>query len=373
MKKSAQIIAVLVIGLLGVIIFSLLVATKPEASTITKEKILPVVKMWRAQSGEHQVIIQTQGVVEPIQITALASEVSGKIEYLSPNFEVGQRFKKDEVLLSIDASDYEAVQAKAMAELADAKLALSKETALSEQALRDWKALGEGEEPNELVLRKPQLESALARVVSAKAGVEKAERDLEKTKIKSPYDSKIEKTNVELGSLISQGSVVGSVYSADRFELRLPVSINEYDFVDIDKSAEVIFETNISGTRYSWNGKLLRSESKVDQSSQSIFLVAEIQNSLLNKKFLVPGVYLKAKVFGKVLKKTYSIPRAAIFDRNKLIVILEGNSISIREVKIVRSERDVVIISSGIEDGDRVVTTPLSNAIEGMKVEVYQD
>ena len=245
MKKWAQIIAVLVIGLLGVIIFSLLVATKPEASTITKEKILPVVKMWRAQSGEHQVIIQTQGVVEPIQITALASEVSGKIEYLSPNFEVGQRFKKDEVLLSIDASDYEAVQAKAMAELADAKLALSKETALSEQALRDWKALGEGEEPNELVLRKPQLESALARVVSAKAGVEKAERDLEKTKIKSPYDSKIEKTNVELGSLISQGSVVGSVYSADRFELRLPVSINEYDFVDIDKSAEVIFETNI--------------------------------------------------------------------------------------------------------------------------------
>ena len=62
-----------------------------------------------------------------------------------------------------------------------------------------------------------------------------------------------------------------------------------------------------------------------------------------------------------------------ILDRNKLIVILEGNSISIREVKIVRSERDVVIISSGIEDGDRVVTTPLSNAIEGMKVEVYQD
>ena len=114
--------------------------------------------MWRAQR-EHQVIIQTQGVVEPIQITALASEVSGKMEYLSPNFEVGQRFKKDEVLLSIDASDYEAVQAKAMAELADAKLALSKETALSEQALTL-------EEPND-----PQLESALD---SAKAGVEQA-------------------------------------------------------------------------------------------------------------------------------------------------------------------------------------------------------
>ena len=44
-----------------------------------------------------------------------------------------------------------------------------------------------------------QLESALAS--GSSQPLEKAERDLEKQKIKSPYDSKIEKTNVELGSL----------------------------------------------------------------------------------------------------------------------------------------------------------------------------
>ena len=373
MKKWAQIITIFIIGSIGILIFSLLVVTKPVADTVEKEAILPVVKVWRAQASDYQVIIESHGVVNPMQLTDLASEVSGKVKFLSPKFEVGQRFQVNEVILEIDSSDYEAVQAKAVAELADAKLALSKENALSEQALRDWKVLGKGKEPNDLVLRKPQLESALARVVSARAGLEKAERDLERTKIRSPYESKIERTNVELGSLLTLGTVVGSIYSADLYEIRLPVSINEFDFVDVSKSSKVLFETEISGMPYSWNGNLLRSESKVDQSSQSIFLVAAIENSLSNKKFLVPGVYLKAKIFGRILEETYSLPRSALYDRNKIFVVNEDETISIREIKIIRSSKDIVIVSDGIGNGDLVITTPVSNAIDGMKVEVYQE
>lgn len=373
MKKWAQIITIFIIGSIGILIFSLLVVTKPVADTVEKEAILPVVKVWRAQASDYQVIIESQGVVNPMQLTDLASEVSGKVKFLSPKFEVGQRFQVNEVILEIDSSDYEVIQAKAVAELADAKLALSKENALSEQALRDWKVLGKGKEPNDLVLRKPQLESALARVVSAKAGLEKAKRDLERTKIRSPYESKIERTNVELGSLLTLGTIVGSIYSADLFEIRLPVSINEFDFVDVNKLSKVLFETEISGMPYSWNGNLLRSESKVDQSSQSIFLVAAIENSPPNKKFLVPGVYLKAKIFGKILEGTYSLPRSALYDRNKIFVVNEDETISIREIKVIRSSKDIVIVSDGIGNGDLVITTPVSNAIDGMKVEVYQE
>lgn len=373
MKKWAQIITIFIIGSIGILIFSLLVVTKPVADTVEKEAILPVVKVWRAQASDYQVIIESQGVVNPMQLTDLASEVSGKVKFLSPKFEVGQRFQVNEVILEIDSSDYEVIQAKAVAELADAKLALSKENALSEQALRDWKVLGKGKEPNDLVLRKPQLESALARVVSAKAGLEKAKRDLERTKIRSPYESKIERTNVELGSLLTLGTIVGSIYSADLFEIRLPVSINEFDFVDVNKLSKVLFETEISGMPYSWNGNLLRSESKVDQSSQSIFLVAAIENSPPNKKFLVPGVYLKAKIFGRILEGTYSLPRSALYDRNKIFVVNEDETISIREIKVIRSSKDIVIVSDGIGNGDLVITTPVSNAIDGMKVEVYQE
>ena len=39
----------------------------------------------------------------------------------------------------------------------------------------------------------------------------------------------------------------------------------------------------------------------------------------------------------------------------------------------MRSSRDEVIISGGISKGDRIVTTPIPNAIEGMKVNIYDD
>ena len=373
MKKWAQIISIVIIGSLGALIFSFLVITKPVADTLVRETVLPVVKVLRAQSSDYQVIINSQGVVDPMQATYLASEVSGKVKFLSPKFEVGQRFKVNELILEIDSSDYEAIQAKSMAELADAKLALSKENALSEQASRDWKVLGEGKKPSDLVLRKPQLESALARVVAAKAGVEKARRDLERTKIRSPYEAKIESTNVELGSLIIPGTVIGSLYSADRYEIRLPVSIGDYNFVDTNNLSKVIYETEISEKIYTWSGNIVRSESKVDQSSQSIFIAASIQNHEANKKFLVPGVYLGAKIYGKIIKGTYTLPRSALYDNDKIIVVGEDKRISIRDIKIVRSTKDNVIVSSGIDEGDVIIRTPLPNVIDGMRVEVYQE
>ena len=225
MKKWAQITAVFIVGLIGILVFYSLVATKPVAETVQRQAVLSTVEVWLAEPTEHQVVIESQGVVEPVHVTDLASEVGGRVKFLSPEFEVGQRFQEGQVILEIDSSDYEAIQAKANSELAEAKLYLIKERALSQQASRDWEALGKGKDPNDLVLRKPQLETALARVVAAKAALEKSERDLERTKIRSPYESKIKNTNIELGSLLSPGTTIGSIYSADKYEIRLPVSI----------------------------------------------------------------------------------------------------------------------------------------------------
>ncbi len=373
MKKWAQITAVFIVGLIGILVFYSLVATKPVAETVQRQAVLSTVEVWLAEPTEHQVVIESQGVVEPVHVTDLASEVGGRVKFLSPEFEVGQRFQEGQVILEIDSSDYEAIQAKANSELAEAKLYLIKERALSQQASRDWEALGKGKDPNDLVLRKPQLETALARVVAAKAALEKSERDLERTKIRSPYESKIKNTNIELGSLLSPGTTIGSIYSADKYEIRLPVSISDYDFVEFDFSSEVSFQTDIAGAQYKWTGQLLRTESQVDRSSQSIFLVASIENSELKNKFLVPGIYLKAKLFGKKIKDTYSVPRGALIGKNRIIIALENDTVSFKEVTIIRSSREEVIISEGISKGDRIVTTPIPNAIEGMKVNVYDE
>ena len=116
MKKWAQITAVLIIGLTGILIFYSLVVTKPVAETVQREAVLSTVEVWVAEPSEHQVVIDTQGIVEPVHVTDLASEVGGRVKLLSPDFEVGQRFKEGQVMLEIDSSDYEAIQAKANSE-----------------------------------------------------------------------------------------------------------------------------------------------------------------------------------------------------------------------------------------------------------------
>ena len=99
--------------------------------------------------------VESQGTVRPRTETMLVSEVSGKIVSIAPNFVAGGFFLKDEILLQIDPSDYEAGLKRALAALASRNARLADETARSEQALKDWRNMGRQGQPSDLGLRKP--------------------------------------------------------------------------------------------------------------------------------------------------------------------------------------------------------------------------
>ena len=367
MKKSAQIILIIIIGTIAAFVYFGLVLTKPVAEIKERIRYIPTVDIWEAEVSDYDVIIKSQGVTKPKRSTILAAEVAGKVVAVSPKFEVGEYFDKGEIILEIDMADYEATESQAASVLADAKLALEKESALAKQALIDWKALGGDGTPNDLVLRKPQMQSALAKVVSATAGFENAARDPDRTKIRSPYKCQIRESLVELGSTLAAGSAAAAVDSANDFELRLPVSLEDYAFIDVIAGAPLTLEAKIAGVDYKWRGELLRTEGQVDQSSQSVFFVANV-NAVEGDKFLSSGLFLNAKISGKKLKDVYALPRKALYGKNKIIIVGSDNKVSSREVVVIRTERNKVIVKNGIENGERIATTPILNVINGMEV-----
>ena len=369
MKKSAQIILIAIIGTITACVYFGLIMTKPVAEIKERKRNIPAVDVWEAEVSDYDVIIKSQGVTKPKRSTVLAAEVSGKVIAISPKFEVGENFDEGEVMIEIDRADYEAAKSQAASVLADSQLALEKENALTKQALIDWKALGGDGVPNDLVLRKPQMQSALAKVSAAEAGFEKAVRDLNRTKIRSPYKCQVRETLVELGSTLAAGSHAAAVNSANDFELRLPVSLEDYAFIDVIKGTSLRLEANIAGVLYQWEGELVRTEGKVDQSSQSVFLVANV-NAIQGDKFLSPGLFLNAKINGKKIKNIYAIPRRALYGNDKIIIVNSDNKVSFREVVVTRTERDRVIIRNGIIEGEKIVTTPIPNVINGMEVSV---
>ena len=83
---------------------------------------------------------------------------------------------------------------------------------------------------------------------------------------------------------------------------------------------------------------------------------------------------MNATITGKSVTNIISLPRAALRNQDQILVVDENNKIRYRTVEIMRSERDHILIASGVDQGELVNISPIQTVIEGMSVNpVRQD
>jgi RND family efflux transporter MFP subunit len=311
----------------------------------------------------------SEGVVMTRRESVLSSQVGGRIVEVHPQFEVGATFQVGTVIAKIDRLDYETAVAQAKSVLADAELAVVQEKARGEQAARDWKKIGGGKEPSDLVLRVPFLKSAEARVLAAEAALEKAIEDLDRTVIRAPFDCRVRQVALNLGATVAPGSQLGMIYDAGNLMVRLPYSLDDY--AQIPEEAEIRLFTEIGGERYEWRAEVMWDLGEVDQATVSAYLLVKIlANEDGGARFRLPstGQFLKAQLSGAVLPEVVAVPRIAVRGRDQVGVLNAENELEIRELKIVRSNEEFVYVGEGVEDGEKVILTKLQMPVEGMKL-----
>lgn len=371
MKKTLRRTLPFLILMAALAIFGMMVANRAEPPKVEPHKHVPSVRAITVQPADIAIKLPSQGMIESRQVTTLASEVAGRVIRVSPKFNTGELFEEGEILLELEPADYEAALRQAEASLADARLAEATEKARAEQAVRDWGKLAGKEKPGDLAVRKPHLESAASRVKAAEAAVVKATRDVERTAIKAPFRGKLRAKFTELGSVLAPGARVAELYSADALELRLPLSLDDYSFLDADTTkAGVRLHTSIGGKEHAWQAKVSRLEGDVDRGSRSVYLVAEVVDTKADDTLMKPGLFVRAEVGGTTLKNVTRVPRAAFLDEKRVLVVHPDNTIHSRELRVVRGEGAHQIVSGGLEQGDRVVVSTLASPVEGMAVEV---
>lgn len=377
MKRFLKIL--LGVGILvaaGVAVY-LLWLGRPTAKVVDRERTLPVVEVVEMHPVDRKMEVSSQGIVEPRQVTQVAAEVAGRVVFVSDRFDKGGEFSEGETLLKIDPSDYLASVAQAEASLAEAKLNLETEEARVLQAKRDWENLGRSGVAKDLTLRKPQLASAQAREKVAGSALEKARRDLARTEIKAPFSGRIRQIKTELGAYLVPGSPVVEYYTTEPYELRMPVSLDELQFVQNVKQggmgAEVEIGTVAGGEEFTWKGKVVRNESEIERSSRSIYLVALLEGrSQGDGVRLQPGLFVQAGIEGGVLKNAFKVPMKAFLDLEHVLVVDDKNRIRIREVRVARREGDLAIVSNGLKKGEKLCLTALVDVIEGMEVRIVE-
>lgn len=349
----------------------LLVVNSRDVKPEDIPRSVPAVALHTVTTGDHAVRIDTQGVVESRRETTLASEVAGRVIEVSPNLKRGGEVTEGEILVRLDAADHRAALARAESALADAQLALVQEEARAEQALRDWEKLGRGE-ATPLVRREPQLASARARVASAAAEVDRAARDVERTTIRAPFAARVRRSSVEIGGVLAPGGAVADLYAADDLEVRLPLPLEDFGFLDSGRKNGITLRGKIGGREYEWPAEVVRVDGEVDRRTLSAYVTVKILPAEKMPQLPPVGLFVEATVLGRVLEGVAEIPRTALRDANEVMVVDAENRLSFRRVEVVRGTAETVVVSAGLSSGERLCVTRLNAPVNGMEVRVEE-
>ena len=364
-------IVVLAVGAAAMAGFSALRKPPEEKKDVD---LTPIVAVQEVSLQNVNLDVKSHGIVQPKYETEMVAQVSGQITTLSEDFVRGGFIKKGQVLATIDDSDYIAALIEAEANHASAIASLELEKAQGKVAEKEWQRIKDSS-PTELSLRKPQLAQEMARVKASEAAIRRAKRNLERTKITAPYDAMIANRTVGLGSFVTVGTKLGKLLNVAVAKVRLPVADNELQFLlENGDNALVTLTSEYSGKTQTWQATIARNEGVIDDSSRMNYLVAEIEDPYglrSGDKAIKYGTYVNALITGASLEKAILVPRHLVND-NKIAVLNDDLTLSYRDINIVRQQGKKVVVSDGLEGGDRIITSALDFPISGMQLAITQ-
>ncbi len=369
-------IAILATGAAGVVALNA-TAPKPEKQEETVRTISMFVEP--VVSKAVTLTVSTQGEVRPKTEIDLISQVTGRVKSVSDNFVDGGSFKYGQSLIKIEDDDYEFAVTVAEANVAEATAKFARTRADADIVAKQWEKWVDGI-PTDLALRKPQIAQATAKLKAAEANRDKARLNLERTNISVPFKGRVQTKSVDIGQYVSAGSKVGRVFSTDIVEIRLPLSDQQLATLNLpmafqatkDNAPNVTLSTTLAGKKYSWTGRLVRTAASIDPETRMLYAVAEVKDpygaAAVDGMPLAVGLFVSATIEGRTFEDGTVMPRAALRAGSKVYVVSTDNKLSIREVTILSSSPDGVIIGSGVGVGEQVVTSPVRTAINGMTV-----
>lgn len=328
--------------------------------------------------------VQAQGTVSPMRETSILSEVNGRIIEVSPSFTVGGFVTKGEVMLRIDPRDYETNLLRAEAALKSAQSNLAQEKGRAQVAEKEWQRLPEGsqrsQEAKDLYLRKPQLEQAQSQMLAAQADLNTARDNLERTRIRAPYDALIRDKHVELGQFVAAGSPLADIFSVEYAEIRLPIPQNKLAYLELptlegtNDGSLIDLYTDVGGEIKHWTAQLHRTEGVFDERSRVLYAVARIKDPYARhnpeREPLRVGTFVNANIEGRELVDIVTLPRFVMRAGNNLWVVDDTGHLRNRQVTLLRTGGDLIYISDGLDNGDRVSLTTLDSSFDSSAVHI---
>jgi RND family efflux transporter MFP subunit len=379
-STAKKLIIPIVILVASVGVFVSLINTKPVLSTSVKEPVPVAVRALDINLVPMALNVSSEGNVQPKVETKIVAQVAGEVIELSPSLVAGGDFSKGDVLLKLDPRDYEIALARSKAALSRA---VAEQRFAAEEASRIKSLYGEELASIAQLQNAQRLASvADAALQDAKASVDRAQIDLDRSVIKAPFNGRVRTEDIDIGQYVPKGAMVAKVYDTDRLEVRLPLADAQLAYLDPhyaqtglagDMPASVTLTADYAGTEQSWDAKLLRTEGDISTKSRFLYVIAEVTETVNSNGVRLPvGLFVDASIQGRTVDNLVSIPRTALRPDNSVMVIDDDERLHFRDVSVFKLSDSNAIIASGLGSDERISISPLQFVVEGMPVTVIE-
>ncbi len=400
--------AVLIL-LIGIVVVVGLVATRPA---VTRKP--PVERVWTIGTAtvdirNFQPDLKLLGEIVAGQSAELRPLVAGRVVEVGKSYVNGGKVRKGDLLVAIEAFDYELMVKERTAQVAEARARLDELQAekSSEQALlqgnleqfdlqkrevgrrESLRSRGTGTQKalDDSKLRLSELSQAVvsreksiagleARIKQQQAvidrqqvALERALRDLEKIRLVAPFDGFVSGAETAIGKQVGTSDKIATLIAADRLEARFHMSDSEYARLVAaggveGRKATVIWRAQ--ARNFVYDAVIERTESQVTASSGGIDLYARIDGIKLDT-LLRPGVFVEVAVPDREYLKVARLPQSAVHGGDTVYIVKDGR-LEPRVVEIMTRISDEVLVQGDLRPGDIIATTGFAEIGPGVKV-----
>lgn len=326
------------------------------------------VNVVEAKKGEAVYYDQYQGTVVALNNVELRAQVAGYITGIF--FKEGEIVQKGKPLYEIDRRKYQAAYDQAVANLASAQANLVK----AQKDVDRYNYLAQND-----AIAKQTVDQAVATLATnksavevAKAGIESAKTDLSYSIITAPFTGRIGISQVKLGAAVTPGSTLLNTISSEK-PIGVDFVINETDiarFYNLQKkTTDSTFKLQLSDgvTTYNKPGKILAIDRGVNNQTGTITVRLQFAN---NDDVLKDGMSCVVKVLNSESGNRLLIPYKSVIEQMGEFFVFVSQDTIAKQHKITIGPHvgtDVVVLS-GINEGDKVITEGYQRLRDGGKI-----
>ncbi|WP_459827179.1 efflux RND transporter periplasmic adaptor subunit [Campylobacter concisus] len=365
--KSALVLSVAVLFLSGCF------ENKENKAAAGRQMPLSHVDIFIAQKTDIPISFDYTATVVSSQDVIIYPKVGGTI--IKQFFKPGSKVKAGDKLFLIDPEKYQASfdSLDASVGVANANLKNAETEFKRISALYKKNAVSQKDYDAAVAA----YDIANANLVSAKANLKNAKIDLGYTTITAPFDGVVGDNQVDVGSLViaNQTKLVrltkinpieAEFYIADVDNLTRKTNLDNGSWQQLNSDAVL----SVNGENF--NGKVNFIDNVVNTATGSVLAKASFDNS---EGKILPGAFGHIKMSGFVQKNAFNIPQVALQQSatNSYVLVVKDGKVSQKNVKTGYQTKNMVAVTEGLEEGDKIIVNNFLKIGVGAPVETDKD